>query len=144
MNTYEEYARKRQEIVELCKIPRTTREILDRVDCSTTTIKRLVREGHIHNIGHAYKAQYKTIPRASELLEVRKNASNPPAREIIQAASVWEYARRIQWNVQKAAAATNADKAAPAQPAKRASCQKKEASQPHLLTCCGPLRLPGA
>ncbi len=144
MTTYEDHARKRQAIVELCKEPRTTREILDRVDCSTTTIKRLVREGHIHNIGLAYKALYKTIPKAPELLQVRKNASNPPSREIIQAASVWEYARRVQWNVHKAAAAANAAKAALAQPAKRASFQKTPPCEPHLLTCCGPLGLPGA
>lgn len=51
-------------------------------------------------------------------------AIKPTPKEIIQAASVWEYARRCDWNVQKTAAAANAVKAAPAQPAKRANCQK--------------------
>jgi hypothetical protein len=52
-------------------------------------------------------------------------AIKPTPKEIIQAASVWEYARRCECNVHKAAATANAAKAAPAQPAKRANFQKK-------------------
>lgn len=79
-----------QRIAAICRDPVPMEVITERADCTAKDVYNLVQRGMLENVGTRRFGRFLVVPGTS-LEPVREFRASP---EIIQAASVWEYARR--------------------------------------------------
>ena len=79
-----------QRIAAICRDPVTMAVIVERTGCSQKDVYNLVQRGMLENVGSRRFGRFLVVPGTS-LEPVREFRATP---EIIQAASVWEYAYR--------------------------------------------------
>lgn len=81
----------RRRILRLCETPQRPAAIMQAVQCSRESIKALVSDGLLRNVGEHNTPMYCVTPLV--YAEPPKRFETPA--QIVQASSVWHYARRM-------------------------------------------------